>query len=281
LNAEANMCEEISRKVAHKLAFIGVGRIAQVWIDRLIQTGAIGSEDWMACDNDEKRLERICQDFGHKLATRDPVEAVRFGRLIIVATPPAEVVCVLTQVRADLSPDHVVISLAAGIPMAALESALGDVPVVRVMPNTPALVGEAMNLVVFGRTVSQSARTDIENLLDVLGVWHVVDDRLMDSWCALCAVGPTYLFPVVEALSAAAAAKGIPLEQAIDAASQVLVGVGCLIQGSGKDIPELKEMIGLHTLREDDAKKLFAEAYDEAVRKLEALAMKFQVAAGG
>jgi pyrroline-5-carboxylate reductase len=273
------MCEAITNKVGTKLAFIGVGRIAEVWIDRLIQTGAISSDDWMACDTDEKRLERVCQIFGHKLATADPREAVRFGRLIIVATPPAEVVRVLAQVRAGLSPDHVVISLAAGIPMAALESALGDTPVVRVMPNTPALVGEAMNLVVFGRTVSPSARTDIENLLGILGNWHVVDDRVMDYWCALCAVGPTYILPVVEALSTAAAAKGVPFEQAIDAVSQILVGVGRMIQGSGKDVPELKELIGLHTLREDDAKKLFTEAYDEAVRKLEALAMKVQTVA--
>lgn len=268
------MGKEISGKVKHKLAFIGAGKIAEAWIDRLVQTGAIGSEEWMICDTNEKRLERLCLDFGHKLATKDPVEAVRFARLIVIATPPGEVLPVLTRVRADFSTDHVVISLAAGVSIAALEVAMGDIPVVRVMPNTPALVGEAMNLVVFGRTVSPSARADIEDLLGTLGVWHVVDDRLMDYWCALCSAGPTYIFPIVEALSTAAAAKGIPLEEAIDAVSQVLVGVGCLIQGSGKKIPELKQMIGLHTLREEEAMTLFTDAYNDAVGKLEGLARR-------
>lgn len=268
------MREEITKKVSQKLAFIGAGRIAEVWINRLVETGAIGPEDWMICDTDDKRLQRLCFDFRHELATTDCGEAVRFGRLIVVATPPGEVTRVLARVRADLSPDHVVISVAVGVSMAMLEAVLGDIPVVRVMPNTPALVGEAMNLVVFGRAVSPSARADIENLLEIFGVWHVVDDRLMDYWCALCSAGPTYIFPVVEALSTAAAAKGIPLEEAIDAASQVLVGVGCLIQGSGKDIPELKQMIGLHTLREEEAMTLFTDAYNDAVAKLKGLARR-------
>ncbi len=269
------MREDIKdHKLKSKLAFIGVGKIAQAWIDRLLQTGAIGADEWLACDTDAKTLQAVCRNFGHKLSTVDHNEAVRFGRLIIIATPPGEVLRVLEKVRHDLSPEHVVISLAAGVPMATLESALGSVPVVRVMPNTPALVGEAMNLVVFGRSLPQLARTDVEKLLESLGVWHLVDDRLMDYWCALCAVGPTYILPVVEALSTAAAAKGIPLEEAIDAVSQVLVGVGCLIQGSGKDIAELKGMIGLHTLREEQAQLLFAEAYNGAVEKLQGLARR-------
>jgi pyrroline-5-carboxylate reductase len=261
------MREEIIR-VKQKLAFIGTGRIAEIWIDRLLQTGTIGPEDSIICDTDTKRLEYLCSTFGLKLATTDAKEAVRFGRLIVIATPPGEVSRVLAQVRPDLSPDQTVISLAAGVSMAMLEAVLGDVPVARIMPNTPALVGEAMNLVVFGRTVSLSVGAEIEHLLDALGVWHVVDDRLMDYWCALTAVGPTYIFPVVEALSKAAAARGIPPQEAIDAASQVLVGVGCLIQGSGKDIPTLKQMIGLHTLREGQASALFTEAYNDAAEKL-------------
>jgi pyrroline-5-carboxylate reductase len=276
---EVLMPEKISSKVNQKLAFIGAGRIAGVWIDRLVQTGAIGSEEWMVCDTDDKRLERLCLDYEHKLATKDCGEAARFARLIVVATPPGAVLPVLTKVHGELTSDHVVISLAAGVPLASLEAVLGDIPVVRVMPNTPALVGEAMNLVVFGRTLSPSARANVENLLEIFGVWHVVDDRLMDYWCALCAVSPTYLFPVVEALSAAAAAKGIPFEQAIDAASQVLVGVGCLIQGSGKDIPELKQMIGLRTLDEDKAEMLFTDAYNQAVLKLQAVGESIAAAA--
>lgn len=264
------MCDEISKKVA----FIGAGKIAEVWIDRLVQAGALTSEDWIICDTDDRRLNRLCSDFEHKLATKDPGEAVRFARLIVVATPPGEVLPTLARVRPELSSSHVVISLAAGISMAALEATLGSIPVVRVMPNTPALVGEAMNLVVFGRALPAAARASVESLLESLGVWHVVDDRLMDYWCALCSVGPTYIFPVVEALSAAAAARGIPSEEAIDAVSQVLVGVGCLIQGSGKDIAELKQMIGLHPLKEEQAKMLFAEAYNDAVEKLQGLARR-------
>jgi pyrroline-5-carboxylate reductase len=131
-------------------------------------------------NNDPEKLPRIRAEFGHELATTDPREAARFERLIVVATPPGEVMPVLGQILPELSPNHVVISLAAGVTLAMLESLLGEVPVVRVMPNTPALVGEAMNLVVFGRTVSPAARADIEKLLEVLGGWHVVEDGLSE-----------------------------------------------------------------------------------------------------
>ncbi len=164
------MSEKIAKTVEQKLAFIGAGRIAEAWIDRLVQTGALTSEDWIICDTDDRRLERLCLDFAHKLATKDPGEAVRFARLLVVATPPGEVLPTLARVRSEVSSDHVVISLAAGVSMTTLEATLGNIPVVRVMPNTPALVGEAMNLVVFGRALPPAARANVENLLEFRNV---------------------------------------------------------------------------------------------------------------
>ncbi len=255
------------------MAFIGAGKIAEVWMERLIMTGSVSPSDVMACDVRPGRLAQILEKFESICTSANNLEAPRFARLLVLAVPPGEVLNVLAQLRDELSGEHLLVSLAAGVPLAKLEGAV-HIPVVRVMPNTPALVGEAMNLVAYGASVTSSQRTILETLLEQLGDWYEVDDDLMEYWCALCAVGPTYLFPAVEALSSAAAKKGIPAEEALDATAQLLIGVGKLIQESEKSVSELQQMISLHTLREQDAKNLFTDAYNEAVAKLEGLARR-------
>ncbi len=255
-----------------KLAFIGTGKIAEVWMDRLMTRGA-SPTDVMACDVRPERLAQVQREFKGVQISADNREAARFARVLVLATPPGEVLKVLGQLKGELSAAHLLVCLAAGVPLAKLEE-VAKVPVVRVMPNTPALVGQAMNLVAYGTSVSPSQRAFLETLLEKLGDWNEVDDGLMEYWCALCAVGPTYLFPVVEALSSAATARGIPAEEALDASAQLLIGVGKLIQESEKSVADLQQMISLHTLREEEAKKLFTDAYNDAVAKLEGLARR-------
>lgn len=267
------MREEVTHQGSQKVAFIGAGKIAEVWIDRLIMSGIVNPTDMMACDVRSERLAHIQEEFKSLSTSVDNREAARFARVLVLATPPGEVLKVLAQLRSELSDEHLLVSLAAGIPLARLQEVV-KVPVVRVMPNTPALVGEAMNLVAYGTSVSPPQRAFLETFLEKLGDWYEVDDRLMEYWCALCAVGPTYLFPVVEALSSAATARGIPAEEALDASAQLLIGVGKLIQEGEKSIAELQQMISLHTLREEEAKHLFTDAYNDAVAKLEGLARR-------
>ena len=137
-----------------KLAFIGTGKIAEVWMDRLITRG-VSPTDVMACDVRPERLAQIQREFKSVQTCADNREAARFARVLVLATPPGEVLKVLAQLKGELSAEHLLICLAAGVPLAKLEE-VAKVPVVRVMPNTPALVGEAMNLVAYGTSVSPS-----------------------------------------------------------------------------------------------------------------------------
>lgn len=152
----------------------------------------------MACDVRPRRLEELRQQLGVRTSLNNR-EGAAFGPIAVIATPPSEALPVIREIRPALGPESVAISVAAGVSLAALERELGEVPAVRVMPNTPALVGEAMNLVAYGTRVSQTNRASVERLLDLFGLWFEVPDEQMDDWCALCAVGPTYVFPVIEA----------------------------------------------------------------------------------
>ncbi len=108
-------------------------------------------------------------------------------------------------------------------------------------------------------------------MLDVLRKWFEVPDEHMDSWSALCAIGPTYVFPVIEALASAASSHGLDAKKALTAAAQVVSGAAHLVLESGRSPAELKQMISLRTLPEDGVGKLFVSAYEEALSKLETL----------
>lgn len=274
------MCEENSsvQVITEKVAFVGAGFIAETWMERLVRSGSVVPEQIMACDIRPERLEHLQKSWGIR-PNPDNSEGARFGQLIVLAVPPPETLPVLRSLRGALRPDHVVISLAAAVSLTALQQAAPNHPIVRVMPNTPALVGEAMNLVVFGSAVSEAERSRVVPLLDVLGKWQEVADEEVDLWCALCAVGPTYILPVIDALATAAAARGLPSEKALQAAAQMVAGTAHMVQESGRTPEQLKQMIGLRTLKEDDARQLFTDAYNEAVQKLQAVGQKVAAAA--
>jgi pyrroline-5-carboxylate reductase len=263
----------MDKRITAKIAFLGAGSIAEAWIERLIASKSVDPQQVLATDIRSEPLEKLAQHWGIRTSFTNADGAI-FGDLLVLAVPPPATLPVLREAASAEREGQVVVSLAAAVPITALEQAAANRPVVRVMPNTPALVGAAMNLVVFGRAVTAAERARVTPLLDLLGSWHEVSDEEMDLWCALCAVGPTYILPVIDALASAAAARGLPAGQALEAAAQMVAGTARMVQHAGRTPEQLKQMIGLRTLKEDDARKLFTDAYDDAVQKLQAVGQK-------
>jgi pyrroline-5-carboxylate reductase len=268
----------MDKKFAQKISFLGAGNIAEAWIERLIASGFAAPEQLLAADIRPEPLEKLDRRWGIRTTGKN-ADAAGFGDFLVLAVPPPATLPVLQEAAPSLRAGQIVVSLAAAVPLEMLEQAAGGRPVVRVMPNTPALVGAAMNLVVFGSRVTGDERERLSPLLDVLGEWLEVPDEELDRWCALCAVGPTFLLPVIDALAAAAASLGLPPEKAVRAAAQMVAGTGQMVRDSGRTPEQLKQMIGLRTLDEDVARDLFSHAYDDAVQKLEALRLKMTSAA--
>lgn len=255
-----------------KLAFIGAGSIAEAWLEGFLAKG-IKPEQMMACDPRQDRLQEIAARWKLRTSAVNG-EGVEFADLIVLATPPPLILPVLKEILPALKERHLLISLAAGVSMAALEQAAGNTPALRIMPNIASLVGEGMNLVCFAQTVPAKDRRRVEQMLDLLGGRLEVDDAQMEDWAALCAVGPTYLLPVIQGLYLAAVARGLPPGPALKAAGQMVEGTARLAVEGNRTIPQLERMIGLHTLQEDEAQRLFSEAYDRAVDRLHDLRRK-------
>lgn len=261
-----------------KMAFVGGGIIAEVFIDRLLSTGAMPPGNILATDLRPERLAELSGRWGVRISSNN-FDAAQFAEWLILAVPPPATLPVLKEIQPALRSAHRVVSLAAAVSLAALQSTAVPAGVVRVMPNAPSLVGEGMNLVAFPGDTQAADREQVTALLNLLGRWQEVSDPAMNAWCALCAVGPTYLLPLLDALAAAASATGVPREQALAAVAQLAIGTGRLMATTGRDPDDLKQLISLRTLAEPEARALMDSAYSQALQKLNAMSGKIGAAA--
>lgn len=251
-----------------KYAFLGAGIIAGVFIERLLKAGVAAPGSIMASDIRPDRLEELRRLFAIQ-TDPDNRKAAEFGDVVFLATPPNAVGAVLAEVRPAIDGGKMVISLAACIPTSYIESALGKpVAVLRVIPNTPSQIGFGMNPYCLGRACSDDQARLAAELLAVFGETVMVPEELMNVATALTAVGPTYIFPVLQALQDAAQAHGLPAEIARKAAAQTALGAAQMVLATGKNPDELKLMIGTRTLDESAARTLFRTAWETAYTKI-------------
>lgn len=251
-----------------RIAFLGAGRIAEVFIERLILSGAAKPDDILATDPKDNRLQELKKRFGIQTNSDNKVGA-DFGDIIVLAMPPGAVKAVLSESCQAVHERQIMISFAAAVPTWLIESVLcKPVPVVRVAPNTPSLIGEGMNPYCLGKHVPDSARAVIQEFLNLFGVSTQIDEKLMNAATALTAVGPTYIFPIIKTLAAAAEAKGITHTDALRMATHMIAGAAHLVRQTSREPDELKMMIGTRTLNEEATSSLLMQAFNEAYEKI-------------
>jgi pyrroline-5-carboxylate reductase len=251
-----------------KYTFLGGGIIAAVLIERLLKGAGIPAKNVLATDLRPERLDLLRGQFGIGVSA-DNSEGAAFGDVVFLAVPPNAVKPVLTEVREKLRSHVLVVSLAAAVPTALIEEAIKrSVGVVRVIPNTPSLIGRGMNPHCLGKHVRSADLPFIDELLALFGETIRVEERLMNAATALTAVGPTYVFPVIKALEDTGVRLGLPVDQARFAAAQTVAGAAQLVLETSQDPDVLKMMIGTRTLKEDDARALFASALESAYEKV-------------
>lgn len=171
---------------------------------------------------------------GIALATQPP--SGRAAGVLLLALKPQVMAAVLPSLVGAVAPDTLVISVAAGTPVATFEAAFGEVAVVRVMPNTPAQVGRGMSASFANARTSAAQRATVDALMGAIGAtaW-VATENDIDAVTAVSGSGPAYVFLLVEALAEAGVKVGLPPELAVTLARQTVVGAGELLHRS--DLP--------------------------------------------
>ncbi len=258
-------------------AFLGSGIIAGVFAERMVRA-AVPPARICVSDIAPEKAQALERRLGVR-AARDNSEAAAAGDVVFLCVPPNVVKAVVEEIRGVLRPGVLLVSLAAAVRTEWIEqSAGGGVKVLRMIPNTPSLIGAGMNPHCLGRHITDADLPFIDALLDLFGATVRVPEDQMDAITALTAVGPTYVFPVMQSLRDAAAGAGLDSDTAQRAAAQTVLGAARLVLETGRAPEDLKGMIGTRTLAEDAARELFLQAYQEALRKLQAASSRLAAA---
>jgi pyrroline-5-carboxylate reductase len=216
------------------IAFIGVGNMGEALIRGLFTAGIVKPERIIATDVRPERLEVFSRDFGIR-TTADNAGAVATADIVLLAVKPQQMSEVLAGFKSHISNQHLVITIAAGVPTTKIERELGgSVRVVRVMPNTPALVGAGAAALCKGRFATDDDLATAETILSAVGITVKTEEKFLDAVTALSGSGPAYIFFVTEALIKAGVEAGLPENIAKKLTIQTVAGAAKLMAESGE-----------------------------------------------
>ncbi|MBF6131208.1 pyrroline-5-carboxylate reductase [Nocardia brasiliensis] len=234
-----------------RIAVIGGGRIGEALIAGLLESGRL-AKDLVVVEPVTERAAQIAEQFSVRV-TDSVADAAVGADLLVVAVKPADVDAVMTALgKAALSDnasvgndrDQILVSLAAGVPTARLEAKLpAGFPVVRVMPNTPMLVGQGMSVIAPGRYARAQQLELVTDVLGAVGKVVTVAESQMDAVTAVSGSGPAYFFLIVEAMVDAGVGLGLTREVATELVVQTMIGSAALLQESEQSAAELRAAV--------------------------------------
>lgn len=261
-----------------KLGFIGGGNMAEAMIKGLLSASFIETKNITVSDPLATRRDFLHHEYKIK-AVPDNREVVEKSDILILAVKPQSVKKVLHGIRDLVDEKKLVVSIAAGISIGTIENNLnGDrkVPVVRTMPNTPALVQEGVTAIAPGAHVSKADMLLAHRLFEAVGKTVDVDEVHLDAVTGLSGSGPAYVFMIIEALSDAGVKMGLSRKVANILTVQTVLGAAKLARESGKHPGELKDMVtspggttisGLHTLEAGGLRTTLMNAVEAATKR--------------
>ncbi|MEC7524623.1 MAG: pyrroline-5-carboxylate reductase [Myxococcota bacterium] len=259
--------------IGRKIAFLGAGNMAGALIDGLLRAGACAPEEVMAMDVRAARLEELAERHGIP-TSRDLAEATAWADVVVLATKPQVFDRVLPAVGAAVREEALVVSIAAGVSVAAIEANMpAGTRVVRTMPNTPALVDAGATAIAAGTHAAEDDVALVKRVFDSVGVTVVLDEYLLDAVTGLSGSGPAYIFLIIEALADAGVKVGLHRDSAQLLAAQTVLGAAKLLLETGEHPGRLKDMVtspggtaiaGLHTLEAGGLRTTLINAVESA-----------------
>jgi pyrroline-5-carboxylate reductase len=222
-------------------ALIGVGKLGEALLSGLLRAGR-PAEQVIASERHTGRAREISELYAVRTAT--PSEAVALADVVLLAVKPQDMRTALRELAAEVTPETVVVSMAAGIPTSLLEEELpAGTRCVRVMTNTPVFVDEAMSVVCAGSHATEADLALVEELLRPVGKVIRLPEHQLDAVTALSGSGPAYFFYLVEAMIDAGILLGLPRAIAAELIVQTAVGSAKMLKESGEHPVVLREAV--------------------------------------
>ena len=266
------------------IAFLGSGNMAEALVKGLLRAQVAEPGEIICSDRREERGPELTQRYGVRF-TRSNRDAVERSDIVMLSVKPQVMNKLLDEIAPALDQKKLVISIAAGVPIAAIERRVGHgVRIVRTMPNTPALVGAGATALSGGEHATEDDLRQARALFDAVGKTVEVDESLLDAVTGLSGSGPAYIFLVIEALSDAGVKVGLPRATAQELAAQTVLGSAKLLIETGEHPGRLKDQVtspggtaiaGLHTLEAGGLRTTLMNAVEAATNRSRELGAKF------
>jgi pyrroline-5-carboxylate reductase len=242
-----------------KIAFLGGGNMAEALIKGLIAAGTAKPDQILVADVSSDRLEHLRKTYGI-IIHKSNKDAVSQAEIVLLCVKPQVIDVVLTKIVPVADKDKLLISIAAGVTIARIEKVLTGGPrVVRVMPNTPALVLAGAAGLAGGKNATNDDLALAQSIFNSVGRAFIVDEKLMDAVTGLSGSGPAYVFTIIEALAEAGVKAGLPRQLALELAAQTVYGAAKMVLETKEHPGKLRDMVtspggttieGLHALEE-------------------------------
>jgi pyrroline-5-carboxylate reductase len=264
-----------------KWGFIGSGKMATALIKGMLRAGIAPLEAICASDPLEGARGQLAAETGVTVLESN-VPLVQRSDVIVLAVKPQNVREVLENISPFVTTEHLVVSIAAGITIASIVQALRvGTPVIRVMPNTPALVGEGASAYALGPNVQPEDEAVVKILLDSIGRTVNVAESLLDAVTGLSGSGPAFVYVMIEALADGGVKVGLPRDVATLLAAQTVLGAAKMVRDTGQHPGLLKDQVaspagttiaGLQTLERAGLRGALIDAVEAATRRSAELA---------
>lgn len=250
--------------------------MATALVRGMLRAGVAAPADITATDAMASACQTLCSETGIG-SEADNRNLVRNASVVVLAVKPQVMAAVLSEIRSEIAPRHLVISVAAGVPLAALRAGLGDAPrLIRVMPNTPALIGAGAAAYSLDPSASPDDEHRIVTLLNAVGRAFRVPEHLLDAVTGLSGSGPAYVYQVIEALSDGGVRMGLPRDVATGLAAQTVLGAARMVLETQHHPGVLKDQVtspggttiaGLHALERAGMRAALMDAVEAATRR--------------
>lgn len=259
-----------------KIGFIGGGTMAEAILGGMLNAGIASPADLIIGEPVAPRRQYLTEQYGVSVTDAN-ANVVAASEMITLAVKPQDLPKVYADIGGELSSRQAALSIAAGTPVKALAAGLKAENIIRVMPNTPAQIGQGMTMWTCAPSVSQAHRDAAASILSTIGdAVYVDDEKYLDMATALSASGPAYVFLIVEALIDAGVYVGLPRDTARRLALQTIKGSVALIAQTGQHPAVLKDLVtspggttaeGLQTLERAGVPAAIVDAVNAAYRK--------------
>lgn len=224
------------------IGFIGCGNMGKAMVLGIMKASLVDGDHMIVSNQHPEKLQELSSMYDFYIS--DNMSVAANSDVLVLAVKPYMYKAVIDEIKDILKKDAIVVAIAAGISIQDLYDMFGRViKAVKAMPNTPAMVGEAMSAVAYGELVDQDDKEEIVSIFESFGKCVEVKENMMDAVTVISGSSPAYLFMIMEAMADGAVLEGMPRKDAYTFAAQAMLGSAQMVLETGKHPGELKDMV--------------------------------------